>query len=139
MTDGTPLRTLDEDDLLARILPLFGGSSGCAPFRRRRRRAAHDRPDGRHDRHRGAGRDWLDAWSSGADIGHKVIASNLADVAAMGGTPTGVLVTLVADPGLSLEWVSTTHQGWAWPAPRPGWPCSVATCRRLHPASSWSR
>jgi thiamine-monophosphate kinase len=51
------------------------------------------------------GRDWLDAWSSGADIGHKVVVQNLADVAAMGGTPTGVLITLVADPGLSLEWV----------------------------------
>ena len=57
------------------------------------------------------GRDWLDAWSSGADIGHKVVAQNLADVAAMGGRPTGVLVTLVADPDLSLEWVLDHARG----------------------------
>ena len=59
------------------------------------------------------GRDWLDAWSSGADIGHKVVAQNLADVAAMGGRPTGVLVTLVADPELSLEWVLDHVRGLA--------------------------
>lgn len=59
------------------------------------------------------GRDWLDAWSSGADIGHKVVAQNLADVAAMGGRPTGVLVTLVADPDLSLEWVLDHVRGLA--------------------------
>ena len=57
------------------------------------------------------GRDWLDAWSSGADVGHKVVAQNLADVAAMGGRPTGVLVTLVTDPMVSVEWVVDLGRG----------------------------
>ena len=106
MTDGTPLRTLDEDDLLARILPLFGGSSDLlvAPGDDAAVLRTTDQTVATTDT-AVLGRDWLDAWSSGADIGHKVIAQNLADVAAMGGTPTGVLVTLVADPALSLEWV----------------------------------
>ena len=35
------------------------------------------------------GRDWRDEWSTGADVGAKAVAQNLADVAAMGGVPTG--------------------------------------------------
>ncbi len=106
MTGGTPLRTLDEDDLLELILPLFGGGRDLlvAPGDDAAVLRTTDRTVATTDT-AVLGRDWLDAWSSGADIGHKVIASNLADVAAMGGTPTGVLVTLVADPLLSLEWV----------------------------------
>ena len=114
MTGGTPLRTLDEDDLLDRILPAL--RQGRRPARRARattppccapRSATVATTDTAV-----LGRDWLDAWSSGADIGHKVIVQNLADVAAMGGTPTGVLVTLVADPGLSLEWVLDHAAAW---------------------------
>ncbi|WP_425581137.1 thiamine-phosphate kinase [Terrabacter carboxydivorans] len=106
MTGGTPLRSLDEDELLARILPGFPVSDDLvvAPGDD----AAVLRTTGRVIATTDTvvlGRDWLDAWSSGADIGHKVVAQNLADVAAMGGRPTGVLVTLVADPELSLEWV----------------------------------
>src|SRR6478735_8745524 len=106
MTGGTPLRSLDEDELLGRILPGFPSSDDLVV-------APGDDAAVLHTA--GAliattdtvvlGRDWLDAWSSGADIGHKVVAQNLADVAAMGGRPTGILVTLVADPDLSLEWV----------------------------------
>lgn len=106
MTGGTPLRNLDEDDLLEQILPLFGGSSDLvvAPGDDAAVVRTTDLTVATTDT-AVLGRDWLDAWSSGADIGHKVIVQNLADVAAMGGTPTGVLVTLVADPALSLEWV----------------------------------
>ena len=43
-------------------------------------------------------RDWRDEWSSGADVGAKVVAQNCADIAAMGGVPTGLLVTLIAEP-----------------------------------------
>jgi thiamine-monophosphate kinase len=112
MTGGTPLRTLDEDDLLDRILPLFGrgadllvapGDDAAVLRTTEETVATTDTAV--------LGRDWLDAWSSGADIGHKVIVQNLADVAAMGGTPTGVLITLVADPGLSLEWVLDHAEG----------------------------
>ncbi|WP_443082143.1 thiamine-phosphate kinase [Terrabacter sp. C0L_2] len=114
MTGGTPLRSLDEEELLARILPVFplGEDLVVAP--------GDDAAVLRTPGHVVAttdtvvlGRDWLDAWSSGADIGHKVVAQNLADVAAMGGRPTGVLVTLVADPELSLEWVLDHAHGLA--------------------------
>ena len=96
----------DEDELLARILPLFGGGpdllvppgDDAALLRTSARTVATTDTAV-------LGRDWLDAWSSGSDIGHKVVVQNLADVAAMGAVPTGVLLTLVADPQLSLEWV----------------------------------
>jgi thiamine-monophosphate kinase len=114
MTGGTPLRSLDEDELLGRILPGFPSSDDLvvAPGDD----AAVLRVSGPLIATTDTvvlGRDWLDAWSSGADIGHKVVAQNLADVAAMGGRPTGVLVTLVADPELSLEWVLDHVRGLA--------------------------
>jgi thiamine-monophosphate kinase len=112
LTEGTPLRGLDEDEVLSRILPLFPRTADLVV------------PPGDDaavlvtDSHTIVttdtvvlGRDWLDEWSSGADIGHKVIAQNLADVAAMGGRPTGVLITLVADPAVSVDWVLDLGQG----------------------------
>nr|WP_308336144.1 thiamine-phosphate kinase [Terrabacter sp. Ter38] len=106
MTGGTPLRDLDEDELLGRILPGFPGTDELlvAPGDDAAVLRTSERTIATTDTVV-LGRDWLDVWSSGADIGHKVVAQNLADVAAMGGRPTGILVTLVADPDLSLEWV----------------------------------
>lgn len=114
MTGGTPLSELDEDDLLSRILPRFPVSDSLlvAPGDDAAVFATTGRTVATTDTVV-LGRDWLDAWSSGADIGHKVIAQNLADVAAMGARPTGVLVTLVADPQLSLEWVLDHTDGLA--------------------------
>ncbi|MEW1954133.1 thiamine-phosphate kinase [Terrabacter sp. NPDC080008] len=114
MTGGTPLRTLDEEELLAHIIPAFppGADLLVAPGDDAAVLRTADRTIATTDTVV-LGRDWLDAWSSGADIGHKVVAQNLADVAAMGGVPTGVLVTLVADPELSLEWVLDHVQGLA--------------------------
>lgn len=57
------------------------------------------------------GRDWLDEWSTGADVGAKAVAQNLADIAAMGGVPTGLLVTLIADPRTPIAWVRDFTQG----------------------------
>jgi len=51
------------------------------------------------------GRDWLDEWSSPADVAVKLLTQNLADVAAMGASPTAVLVSLVADPETPVAWV----------------------------------
>lgn len=51
------------------------------------------------------GQDWLDHWSSGADVGAKVVVQNLADIAAMGGVPTALLVTLVAPSSTTTDWV----------------------------------
>ena len=114
MTGGTPLRSLDEDELLGRILPTFPGTDELvvAPGDDAAVLATTGRTIATTDTVV-LGRDWLDAWSSGADVGHKVVAQNLADVAAMGGRPTGVLVTLVADPDLSLEWVLDHARGLA--------------------------
>lgn len=112
LTGGTPLHTLDEEQLLALVLPRFPGDGDLEvpPGDD----AAVLRTSGRTVATTDAvvlGRDWLDAWSSGADVGHKVVAQNLADVAAMGATPTGVLVTLVVDPEVSLQWVLDLTDG----------------------------
>ena len=68
------------------------------------------------------GRDWLDLWSTGADVGAKAVAQNLADIAAMGGVPSGLLVTLVADPRTSLRWVQEFTAGLAQAAREAGVP-----------------
>ena len=56
-------------------------------------------------------RDWRDDWCSGADVGAKIVAQNLADVAAMGGRPTGLVVTLLADPRTTVAWVEDFARG----------------------------
>jgi len=67
-------------------------------------------------------RDWLDEWSTGADVGAKTVAQNLADIAAMGGVATGLLVTLVADPRTPLAWARDFTQGLAQAASEAGVP-----------------
>ena len=112
MTGGTPLSSLAEEGLLARILPLFpsgdvvvvGPGDDAAVLRTGSRVVATTDTVV-------LGRDWVDAWSSGADIGHKVVVQNLADVAAMGGRATGVLLTLVAGPELAVEWMLDHAEG----------------------------
>ncbi len=51
-----------------------------------------------------AGRDWLDEWSSPTDVGVKLVNQNLADLAAMAGVGSALLLTLVAPPSLSAQW-----------------------------------
>lgn len=68
------------------------------------------------------GRDWLDDWSSATDVGIKVVTQNLADLAAMGGVGTGLLVTLVADRSLPLAWARELTEGVASAAGRAGVP-----------------
>ncbi len=57
------------------------------------------------------GRDWLDAWSTGEDVGRKCVAQNAADIAAMGGVTTGLLVTLAAAPETAVDWVRAFTAG----------------------------
>jgi thiamine-monophosphate kinase len=59
------------------------------------------------------GRDWRDEWSSAYDVGWKVAAQNLADIAAMGAVPTGLLVGLVAPPTLPVAWLEGLADGLA--------------------------
>lgn len=57
------------------------------------------------------GRDWLDEWSSAYDVGAKVVVQNLADLAAMGGVGTGLLVTLIAPGSLPAQWARDLTAG----------------------------
>ena len=50
-------------------------------------------------------------WSSAYDVGRKAAAANLADVAAMGGTATALLVGLVAPPDLLVGWATGLADG----------------------------
>ena len=68
------------------------------------------------------GRDWLDEWSTGWDVGAKTVAQNIADIAAMGGVSSGLLVTLIADPATSLAWVRDFTAGLAQAAREAGVP-----------------
>lgn len=58
--------------------------------------------DGRHFR-----RDWSTAY----DVGRKAAAQNLADVAAVGGTATGVLLGLAVPADLAVDWVDGLVDG----------------------------
>lgn len=116
MVAHTTIGSVSETDLLARIIPLFGES----PFAR----AGVVVPPGDDAAVLAApgsvvvttdsmvrGRDWRDDWSSGHDVGLKVVAQNVADVAAMGAVPTGLLVSVAADPETGLDWVIDLTRG----------------------------
>lgn len=49
------------------------------------------------------GRDFFAEWSEPEDLGFKLVASNLADVAAMGATPTSLVISLAAPGAMTLE------------------------------------
>jgi thiamine-monophosphate kinase len=57
------------------------------------------------------GHDFRREWSSAADVGVKVAAQNLADVAAMGALPVALLVSLAADPDLPAGWARQLADG----------------------------
>ena len=58
--------------------------------------------EGRHFR-----RDWL----TGYDLGRRAAAQNLADIAAMGAVPTGLLVGLACPGSLELSWAEALADG----------------------------
>ena len=57
------------------------------------------------------GRDWLDEWSTPEDVAAKCLTQNLADVAAMGARPTGLLVGLAAPADLPVAWAESLADG----------------------------
>ena len=64
------------------------------------------------------GRHFRRDWSSADDIGHKAAAANLADVAAMGGRATALLVGLACPPDTPTGWLEGVAAGLAeecWP------------------------
>lgn len=59
------------------------------------------------------GRHFRRDWSSAEDIGHKAAAANLADVAAMGGTTTALLVGLACPADTPTSWLEGIATGLA--------------------------
>ncbi|MDP3487115.1 MAG: thiamine-phosphate kinase [Bacillota bacterium] len=47
----------------------------------------------------------------GADVGFKLLASNVSDIAAMGGRPRFAVITLVAPGETSVEWLQDVYRG----------------------------
>ncbi|SCL20279.1 thiamine-phosphate kinase [Micromonospora inyonensis] len=66
------------------------------------------------------GRHFRRDWSSAVDVGHRAAAANLADIAAMGATPTALLVALCLPPGLDVAWAEGLADGLAAEAGRVG-------------------
>jgi thiamine-monophosphate kinase len=122
--EGPTLAEIGEDELLSTIFPLLPGGPGVL-IGPGDDTALLSTPGGSVLATTDAmvrGRDWLDEWSSGADVGAKTVAQNIADIAAMGGVPTGLLVTLIADPRTSLAWVRDFTAGLAQAARSAGVP-----------------
>ncbi|NLT26301.1 MAG: thiamine-phosphate kinase [Microbacteriaceae bacterium] len=59
------------------------------------------------------GPDFRRAWSSPVELGRKAIASNLADVVAMGARPTGLVVALAVPRDTEVAWVAGLADGFA--------------------------
>jgi len=121
---GPALADIGEDELLSTIFPLLPGGPGVL-IGPGDDTALLSTPGGSVLATTDAmvrGRDWLDEWSTGADVGAKAVAQNLADIAAMGGVPSGLLVTLIADPRTSLAWVRDFTAGLAQAAREAGVP-----------------
>ncbi|WP_018351024.1 thiamine-phosphate kinase [Longispora albida] len=59
------------------------------------------------------GRHFRRDWATGKEIGHRAAAANLADIAAMGGTPTALLVALCCPPDLDVAWAEDMAAGLA--------------------------
>lgn len=52
-------------------------------------------------------------WATPAQIGIKSVACNVSDIAAMGGSPTFMFVSLALAPDTEVAWVETLYQGMA--------------------------
>jgi thiamine-monophosphate kinase len=111
----TRVRDLSEEQILERIVPLLprGGATLLGPGDDAAVLAA---PDGRfvvstdvlvEDRHFRA------RWSTGYDVGRRAAAQNLADIAAMGARPTGLVTSLVVPGDTELDWVTGLATGLA--------------------------
>lgn len=50
-------------------------------------------------------------WSSGEDVGHKLVAQNVADLEAMGATPAAIVITLSVPPTTEISWVNDFASG----------------------------
>lgn len=120
------LADLDEEAVLDRLLPvLLHDDAPGAPVGPGDDAAVVEAPSGSVVATTDSmvlGVDWRDDWSSPQDVGHKLVVQNLADVAAMGARPTGLLLALSADPATEVEWVLGLAEGVAAAARESGTP-----------------
>jgi thiamine-monophosphate kinase len=107
------LADLGESEILGRIFPrlpessatLVGPGDDCAVM---------TAPDGRFVITTDMmiqGPDFRLEWSTGHDLGVKAAATNLADVAAMGARPTGMVVSIAAPPMTSVTFMEDVADG----------------------------
>src|SRR5262245_29465023 len=59
------------------------------------------------------GRHFRIDWATATEIGHRAAAANLADIAAMGGRPTALLVALCMPRDTESRWVEQLADGLA--------------------------
>ena len=57
------------------------------------------------------GRHFRRDWSSAEDVGHRIAAANLSDIAAMGGRARALVVALSAPPDLPVRWTLDLTRG----------------------------
>jgi thiamine-monophosphate kinase len=57
------------------------------------------------------GRHFRRDWCSGTDVGHRAAAANLADIVAMGGIPTALLVAVCVPADLETAWAERFAEG----------------------------
>lgn len=113
MHEPARLRDLDESELLARMFPFFRDRSGVV-VPPGDDAAVVEAPSGTVVATTDSmirGLDWRDDWSTGRDVGLKLVAQNVADVAAMGAVPTGLLVSFAADPDTEVRWALDLTRG----------------------------
>lgn len=120
MTPRPCLGDLSEAEILARILPAFAGADP---------RVLVPAGDDAAVLRTGAatvvttdsmvrGLDWRDDWSTGEDVGRKVVVQNVADIAAMGAVCAGLVVALAAGQDTPLDFVIDLTAGIAAEASR---------------------
>lgn len=68
------------------------------------------------------GRHFRRDWCGPADVGHRAAAANLADIAAMGATPTALLLAICTPTALAAAWVEDLAAGLAAEAASAGAP-----------------
>lgn len=108
------LRDLDEAGVLAEVLPLLGSAGNLALLGPGDDAAVLAAPSGSVAATTDSmvrGVDWRDDWSSPWEVGVKLVMQNVADVAAMGAVPAGLLLTIAADPATELAWLRSLCEG----------------------------
>ena len=111
----TLVRDVSEEELLARVFPLLptGRDTLVAPGDDAAVLAA---PDGRVVVTTDVlveGRHFRREWATGRHVGARAAVQNLADAAAMGARPTGLVVALAVPADLPVAWVEDLARGLA--------------------------